>query len=68
MRLKDAQFFYLVSKGIKPKASRLFKLIKCLKKHPNLVVVAVMKEFGVLNIDLFLKLRIEKSYYCITLV
>lgn len=60
--LKKAQLFYLISKTIKSKANRLFNSIKYFRKHQNLVVVAIVKEFGLFNIDFLLKLRIEKCY------
>lgn len=68
MRLKKVQCFYLINKSIKPKASRLFKPIKCFKKYQNLAMVTIVKKFELLNIDLLQRLKIEKSYYCITLV
>lgn len=51
VRLEETLFFYLISKRIKSKASKLFKPIKYFKKHQNLIVVVIMKEFGLLKID-----------------
>ena len=66
--LEEAQFFYLVSKRVKPKASRLFKPIKSFKEHQDLAMVTIVKKLGLLNVNFFPKLGIEECCYCVTLV
>lgn len=68
VELKKAQFFYLISKSIKSKTSKLFKPIKYFKKYQNLAIVAVVKEFRLFNINFLSKLKIEKNFYYIKLV